>query len=425
MSIWDWLSNDIFTGKPPDIYGKYNDAKNTLRTAPLVLSSIRNNAARGPEPPPISSGRTPFSAMADLIRGSAGAMAQNMQPRPPSIQDIIAKLEGLQDPSRYGMDPDALERQARASASAQYDPAIARLRSQMGSAQTRGERNKANLGSLFGQLSGNLAGEIPGIQQQYAGAKQQSNQQYSDLSQTIQSNYAKSQAEQEAMMKRLNIEAAAPDVLDQQQVDSNYFQNLAAKEGQTAQTALGQEETGAVEYTRKGSQMAQVEGTNRQADLMMQLQDLLAQYEDQIGAAEEAKNASYLEQLGSLTNESNKGATDRAQRDFENYIKVIQLGQSLQGKNTGPESVKSPGDVAGYVMNQGIGAGGAQKIQNVFMSALSNNPMIRAGIDQNFGQALSKEELASQIVEEGRRAGLGPSELNALQIAALEYFGRR
>lgn len=366
------------------------------------------------------------NALMNVIRqplGQAGAgLGLN---RPPSIEDIMARLEELQNPGRYKPSMELLEAQARAMSGAQYDPVIARLRNQMGLAEGRANRNKEALGAMFNQLSGNLAGEIPGIQQQYAGAEQRSAQQYAGLKQSINDQYAQSQADQEAMMKRLNIEAAAPDALKQQGIDRDFFANQAAQQGQVQQDALGQEERGAVEYTRKGSQMAQVEGTNRQADLMFQLQDLLAQYEGQIGEAEIGKNQSYLATLTGLQNDSQKQAMDQAQRDFENYIKVINLGQSLSKAGQGALSVQSPADVASRVMGMGVSPQGAQNVQSVFMSALSSDPLIQTGVSEIGGYTLPKEALAARVMEAGRNAGLSSDELNALQVAALEYFGRR
>lgn len=368
-------------------------------------------------------GRNISEEFSRLPSGRAGS-ALNQQ-RPPSLSDILARLESLQDPNRYMPNMDLLEMQARSGANAQYDPIISRLRNQMGLAETRAGRNKEALGAMFNQLSGNLAGEIPGIQQMYDQTEQQTAQRYAGLQQSIQGQYAKSQAEQEAMMQRLNIEAAAPDALQQQGIDRDFFVNQAGVNSQVQQDALGQEERGAVEYTRKGSQMAQTEGTQRQADLMFQLQDLLAQYEGQIGEAETAKNQSYLSSLAGLQGDAQNDAISRAQRDFENYIKVLNLGQSLSKSGQGALTVQSPADVSGRVMNLGVDANSAQAIQNVFMSAISSDPMIQAGIDSNFGQALPKEALAARIVEAGRNAGLNSAALNALQIAALEYFGRR
>ncbi len=359
-----------------------------------------------------------------------GGMFRNQQyeDRPPSIASILAHLQELQDPSRYLGDTD-FSGAATAAASAQYDPIIRALEGQMASATGRANRNKTELGNMFSALSADLQGDIPEIQQQYAGDKAATKQQYQQLQQSIKQNYADTQAEQEDMMKRLNIEAAASDVLPQQQRDRDFFEQLAAAEGQTMQSALGQEERGAVEYTRQGSQIARSEGVTRQADLMADLEELLQQYEGQIGAQQVAKQNAIQALQAEYQMDAQNSALERAQRDFQNYIAMIQLGQALrkdqQGSATPVNSVKSPADVASRALGMGLDEGDAQNIQNIFMNALGD-AKITSGVDQIFGGKLTDEALAQRVMEIARsQGGLSREEMNALQVIALEYFGRR
>jgi hypothetical protein len=345
--------------------------------------------------------------------------------RPTSIQDILEKLESLQDPDRYGADPELLARQAMAMASAQYDPVISQLRNQAGVAQSRAERNKAQLGGMFQGLSNSLMGDIAPIQQQYANTKQQTADQYTQLQNQLKSQYSESQAQQEAMLRRLNIEAAAPDVFEGQTSDKDMYLANAATESQNVQSQLAQQEGGAVNYTRQGAELARTEGTNRQADLMANLSDYLAQIEGQVGANEAAKQQSYIAQLTGLQTSSQESAIQNAQRDFENYIKVLGVMQDLQKQGPQQGPVKSLGDVAPKALSMGVDADGAQAIQNVFMSALSSDPVIQSGLDPKFGVSLTEEALANRVSEVGRQRGLNQSQLNALQQIALEYFGRR
>jgi hypothetical protein len=312
-----------------------------------------------------------------------------------------------------------------AMASAQYDPVISQLRNQAGVAQSRAERNKAQLGGMFQGLSNSLMGDIAPIQQQYANTKQQTADQYTQLQNQLKSQYSESQAQQEAMLRRLNIEAAAPDVFEGQTSDKDMYLANAATESQNVQSQLAQQEGGAVNYTRQGAELARTEGTNRQADLMANLSDYLAQIEGQVGANEAAKQQSYIAQLTGLQTSSQESAIQNAQRDFENYIKVLGVMQDLQKQGPQQGPVKSLGDVAPKALSMGVDADGAQAIQNVFMSALSSDPVIQSGLDPKFGVSLTEEALANRVSEVGRQRGLNQSQLNALQQIALEYFGRR
>lgn len=354
---------------------------------------------------------------------------------PSSTDQILEQLARMQDPSRYLMDDSAISAQARAAAEAQYGPVIAALRSQQSSAQSRGERNKIALGQMFNQLSDSIRGELPAIQQNYDQTITNTGNQYKALEGSINDQYKQSQADQEAMYKRLNIEAAASETLPQQMRDRDFFVNNARAEGQTQNAALTTEKQGAVDYTNKGTQMARTEGTQRQADLMMQLQDLMAQFESQIGANTAAKEQAYNASKMSLAQQNQSQASERAQRDFTNYIQAINLQRGLRGDaldelvkmsglNKGTSAVKSLSDIAPRALSLGLPQNSAQSLQNAFTNGLGD-PLVLAGMDANTGSPLSAEAKAARIVEQGRQQGLSPQELNALQAMALEYFGRR
>lgn len=425
--MWDWLERLLNTGPSTTRTGVMN---------PGILKALQPTQGYDFGPPKGPPNIQPSIDSNFYDEGTRFREARDQANRlnnpsgMPSTADIMARLEALQNPSRYMMDDRALLAQARAAASAQYDPVISQLRSQMGSTETRGARQRAELGSMFGQLSSSLEADIPKITENYARTKQETGDEYAQLQQSIEGQYRDSQAEQEAMLKRLNIEAAAPDILPEQQRDRDYFKTLAAKEGQTAQTALGMEERGNTEYTRRGSEVARVEGTQRQSDLQVQINDILQALQGQIGSNEAAKSQAISAGLLSLQGQSQKSAQDAAQRDFDNYLKSISLGRdlykdSLLGMNKPVTSVSSPADVGGRALSMGLPQQSAQQLQDIFMSSIGSDPRILAGLNTETGTALSKEQLAAYIVEQGRTQGLSQSQLNALQTIALEYFGRQ
>ncbi len=379
------------------------------------------NTTHGPRPKGNMIDR--MKAEAARQKQNADARRQQQQSQGNSVNDILSRLEQLQDPSRYMMDQAEIDRQA-GMAGSQYDAAIAGLRSQIGNAQSRASRYDTQLNDMYTSLSNNLQGSVPVVQQQFADTKAQTADQYKQLEGAITDQYARSQAEQEAMYKRLNIEAAAEGTLPQQMRDRDFFVNTAKAQGNTMQTALGQEERGATEFSRQGSQIASAEGTNRRADLQAQLQEMMAALESQIGQQEAAKAAAVADARNSLSGSMQKNALDRAQQDFQNYISMIKLGQDLKGNQQGGSAVQSPADVAQRALNLGLGSGEAQRLQNVFMSGIGGNEMILGGLNPETGTAATKEALARQIVESGRQQGMTQAQLNVLQTIALEYFGR-
>lgn len=363
---------------------------------------------------------------AELERAKQRQQQRNSQQRPGnSITDILSRLEQLQDPSRYLQDQASIEQQAISQASAQYDPLIAALRNQMGAARGRASNFDTQLNNMYTALSSSLQADVPKVQEIYAQTKTATQGEYDKLQQQVQQGYDQSRAEQEAMYKRLNIEAAAPDTLVPQMRDAEFFKNIAASQAQTQQAALGLEERGATEFSRKGSEIAQFEGTNRRADLGMQLQELLGAYEAQIGQHEAAKSSAIASARNKMSSEAQQLAMEMAQRDFENYIKSVQLGRDLRGDELkGGGVVKSPADIANRALNMGLNQGSAQRIQNAFMSALGSDEELIGGLNPVSGTPATKEALARRVVERARGMGMSQQELNAIQIMALEYFGR-
>lgn len=407
MSIFDVLGDILATG-----------TVSSPRSATRLSSAISggNPYARG--------GRiTPAPPWQSRSTGGIGS-GLKLPPRN-QLQEMIEELQRLQDPNRYAADPALLERQAYSAAAAQYDPITAALRGQASTASARANRNQQQLGSMYEGLSQSLLGDIAPIQQQYSNTQQKAADQYKQLQDQITQQYASSQSEQEAMLKRLNIEAAVPEATSQQRSDRDFLVSSAATEGQNLQSQLTQQGTGAVDYTRQGSQIARTEGTNRQADLMANLSQYLNEIQGQIGANEAAKSAAAIANLGSLQQDSQKYATSRAQQDFENYAKVISLMNTLQGGQDDIGPAKSPVDVGPRSMSLGLTPASAQQIQSVFMEAISNDPLIIEGVNPTSGLSLTKEALARRIVEQGRNSGLSSQQLNALQQIALEYFGRQ
>ncbi len=350
-----------------------------------------------------------------------------------TTDQILQQLMALQDPSKYLADDASLHAQAASQAAAQYDPVIAALRNQATAASKRGNENSGKVKQMFSDLSDRTAQDLPQIQGQYQQTMDKSAGQYNQLKQGITDQYAQSQKEQEDIYNRLNIQAAASDVVPQQQKDRDYFINRASTDAQTQQSALTTERQGAVDYTNMGAQADRNEGVQRSADILSQLQDLLNQYDAQIGANEAAKSQAANSLYMQLQNQNRSSAADMAQKQFQNYIAATNLGRNLSNdefnhmmamKGKGTTGVKSLGDVGSYAMQLGLPESSAQNLQNVFGQTLMSDPSILAGVNEDTGQALPAEAKAQRILEAGRAAGLSQAELNALQDMALQYFGR-
>lgn len=346
------------------------------------------------------------------------------QRRQAEIADILSQLESMGDPSRYYADPGELEAQARAQVAAQYNPIIQGLIQQRGATRRRGERGQRQVGRMFGALSRNLKGEIPDIQEFYEEEERDFNRGRRRLDRSIDQGYDEIQADQEALLKRLGIEAAAPDVFDDQMADEGFFQELSKEEAQTGREMLGEQRRGDVGFTRRGSQIARMEGRSRQADIANQIMEAMAAYDQQIGSQRAAKSAAYTSALGELQQQMQQDAMQRAQQEFENYIAQIQLGRELQSPIPGteppepPDSIDSPAGIGGYYTGQGLSEESSQKVQDIIMNALSRPEF--SYDTQREGQR-TKEEMIASLVEANKHR-LTPQERSMLIDAAYQVL---
>lgn len=427
--MWSWLHDLLYGGS---IVDRSNDSINSSLGRPTPNRIPFESLVGSPKPKPPSVNPSIGSnaqRILDNLSGVTSGIGQRANSSGmPSLAEIMSRLEALQDPSRYMMSRDELMRQAVAGASAQYDPVIAQLRNAQRQAQTRGESDRQALGQMFGQLSASLNADIAPLEQKNAQTRQGVQDQFANLKQSINQTYDDAQKQQEEMMQRLNIQAAAPEVLGKQERDQAYFVNRANTDENTATTALDQESRGNVEYTRRGAEVANVEGTQRQADLMAQLSQLMNAYQSQIGANEAAKGAAVQKMFGELSGQANDQAFKLSQRDFDNYLQSIQMGRMLNndalsrlGKGN-VQKASSLADIGGRAMTLGLPSSSAQKIQNVFQTAVGGDQRILGGLNPDTGQALNDYQMANYVVEAGRAQGLSQAELNALQAIALEYF---
>jgi hypothetical protein len=353
-----------------------------------------------------------------------------------NIDDILRQLQGLQDPSRYMMDEGSLRAQAAAIAGAKYDPIIAGLRNQAAQATKRGEQGQKDVISIFNQLSDSLKGDVPVIEGQYNQAQDRQTGQFNDLKKGIQDQYSKSQQEQADIYKQLGIEAAASDVVPQQSTDRDYFTNRASTDAQVQNSALTQEKQGMVDYTNKHSQNARTEGTQRSADILNNLNALLEQYNANIAGDEAAKQQETMAGFLNLKQQNQQSASQQAQNAFQNYIATLNVGRNLRSDDldnalkmkqlngSQNSAVKSIADIPDRVMSMGLDGSSAQAVQNVMVSGLGNE-LISGGLDPNTGQQATPEAKVQALLEQGQANGLNSQQLNALRIAALEYFGRR
>lgn len=394
---------------------------------------------RPPQSAPVRGGFRDLMSRLEMARDPAPPGGSAIEQPPGGVGgfgDIMQELLQLQDPSRYMMGQEDLEAQARAAAEAQYNPLIAALRQQMGQARRTGRAHKRELGDMFGSLSESLEEDIPDIQRMARQTKRRSGREFDELEESIQDRYAKSQQDQEEMMKRLNIEAAAPDILPEQMADRDFFSQMAQERKGISEQAMGQEERGAIQHTRRGSQLARVEGTQRQADLMDQLRELLGGFRSQIGAHEAAREQATTSGLGQLQSQMAQQAQQRAQQEFQNRMEMLGMEEQLRQGEFGREqdlreiaggeeafegNIKNQWDIIpAATQRYGLSEAQTRQIYDALTQTIPTE--LRGNSEYSLGgiNPLELQQVVEELIASGKLYDFGPVQQAALRDLATQ-----
>lgn len=370
--------------------------------------------ARIPGQPSIDPSAPQFNSSVGQVAGAAG-----------QSDDIMTQLINSLSGGNFGIDPAQLEAQARSAASAQFDPQIAELQRAMQAAQTRAGRNKTELGNMFSALSNSYNADIPGINANYTKGKSDVAAQYKDLQNSVASQYADANKQQQDLMKQLNIQAAAPDLLAQQNTDKAFFQNQAKQSQQDTTDAMQMLQSGATDFARQGADTARLEGTEQQVNLMNQLEDYLQQATGQIGDLNIQKTNAFQSNLAQLTQQAQQFAYQQNQDQFQRLLDIAKLQQEQQQINnqTGSQYKQGPLAASQYLAQN---SPNASQLNSLLLSVL-HSPQITSGKQGSLlGETvpMTPEAAASLAQQQAASAGMDEQSQKDIYLAMLAYYGK-
>ena len=246
-------------------------------------------------------------------------ITQQADPYQELMNQLYAQLNGI-NPSQYMSPLEQLRQQANSSVAAQYDPQITALGAEMSRTQKRGKHNQGEARAMYDALSKDIAGQRPGIKSMMDKEQLGVAQMYQGAQKDIQKGYDSSQAEQEAMMKQLGIQAAMPDANKEAATDEQYFKNMAGQDSRQIQGAMEQIQQGAEQYNQQSANGASLAGTNTVQDLKAQLEDYLQEAGGQLSALNSGKQASIAAALSQLQAADAQRAEQMAQSAQEQIM---------------------------------------------------------------------------------------------------------
>lgn len=398
-----------------------------------IFTNIFNQVLGGILPPgvefpintPVQTQGMPAPDTHPILPDVAGGLGAGGADQGQSILDILTQLALQQNRG----DPNEMARQAMAAASQQYDPQIEELKRQIGITQGNAHESQDKLGQMYGSLQKADLADIPVIDQMFNKSGQDLNAQYKQLGDQVTGQYADAQKQQMDLMNQLNIQAAAPDALKQQQNDEAFFQSQQGQSKQDTTDAMKLLQTGADNFSRQGSEIAGLEGSNRQADVMSQLQDYMTQAQGRVGDLENAKQNAYTTSLGQLSGQQSQ----QGQNQFNNLLQLAKFQYEMQHENQQQQQQQQQGQyksgplAAANFLGQND-PGEASQLNSYLLQVLQGQPFTSGQVpnpmDPTRGQQLTPEMAAQLAMQQAAQEGMSPESQQQLYLAMLAYYGR-
>ena len=363
--------------------------------------------------------------------------AAYQQPGGAPSNPIDALRQQLYAAMNQQVDTGELRSQASAQAQGIYGPQVQALRDLMQRSEQEAAKNKVEIGRMFAALSSGIRADIPRIEENTKRGKADIQKDVNAERGTTENLYKSIEKEQTDEMERLGIQAAAPDVIPGQNKDRAFFDQLARTQGRQTQDYLDIIGQGSEEFTRQGAQLANLEGTQRKADVGTQLSDILFGYRQNITQLKGQKAAAVQE----IYNQLAQGASQAKSQNIQNLMGLTNFEQQERAFTTGEQhwqqemALKAQKDQANKTKASYSGMRGAAQValdyfaqqpqQAQKVTNWVNNYLLNQGVQQiRPGERFDPITVAQKAYQEAAKAGFIGGSLNAIRDAVLAYYGK-
>ena len=338
---------------------------------------------------------------------------------------------------------DQLRQQASSQVNAQYDPQIQALMGQMGTTKNRGERNMKQARQMYGDLSKDIAAQLPGITSDMQAAEKQTQQQYAADKADMQKTYDQQAAQQDAVLKQLGITAASSDASAQSKADEAYFSQQQSADKQSALDALQQIQAGAEQYNQQSANNANLAGANAAQDIQTNLSDYLTEAQGQLGALQSGKESALAALVSQLQQADAQSAEQRRQQELDNIMQMnnfqlsaMKASGAFDNNSTANDSIfKGTSGLSGatnYLAEAYPNSPARASALSSLLSSVLSDQQVQQGKqtikDPVTGQDklidITPEKIIQLIREQGLSKGFQDADLNNAINAYLAYAGK-
>lgn len=304
---------------------------------------------------------------------------------------------------------EQLRAMATQQAGAQYDPIIKALMAEMGGKTNRAERNQKTATDMYGGLSKDYLSQLPEMTAQFAAEDKATNSRYDQAQSAMNAEYQENAGAQDALLKQLGIQAAAPDASREMQTDRAYFANQSEMDQQAALSNLNEQQMAQTNYQQNLGSNAKMAGANLSSDIRNQLEDYLTQANSQLTSLQGQRGGAIETLLAQMQSQQADAQEKARQQQFDNMMKMY----NFQLDATKASGAGGENGVAG-AFGGGTGAAGIttglQGATNYLASMYPQQPVRSTGLMENLNAVLQNPEVVDgKFILEPANESLGKS----------------
>ncbi len=402
----------------PDVITNKDDFTNAVAKQMSGRAAVRKASAATSKTPVAKQKQDDLSALLGELTGSLTGIQQNYDYEGALQQgaNAIKKAYGAE----IGAVRHAGDRARRDTAKGNKE--IRRMYNQLAKSFVRSGKSEAKQGTA-------LANQITALA--------------TDAGNTVKGNSDKILAEQAQLAKNLGVEAALPDVQDNQRANTDAqmarITNTGARDSETQLKMSGNQRR----YMNRGAQGARFEGTNRRADMIAALQDYLQQNQDKIAglkgnqAKELAANRSetmktaadvtaknnedmwnHLQDIANLKLKIEDTRADNKRADAQTQYNLHKPYSTSSSKSSSPfpKNMQNFADIMGMTSQPRRNTG-------IMNQILSSEDFAQGRFHAPNGEVLkmTPTQAANEAEKAARKAGVKEKDIPKIRLAAMAY----
>ena len=287
---------------------------------------------------------------------------------------------------------EQLQKMAQQQVSAQFDPQIQALMAETATHANRAKKSESTARKMYGALAQDFMSQLPELTNQFKAEDAATNQRYDQAQQQMNQEYDTQAANQDAVLKRLGVQAASQDASQQASDDQKYFQSQGNLDQQNALSALQQQQQAQSDYTQNLGNTSKMAGENTAQDIASQLSDYMTQSDSQLNSLQSQKGAAIAALLSQMQGQDQSRVQTQSQQQFDNMMKLFNF--QLAAQKAG-QSANGGSSAGGFGTGTGAGSltSGLPGAQNYLASQYPDQPILASHLMQQLNDVLSNKEI--------------------------------